>query len=376
MKVSIWDRDELASLEPRDLSLYLQSKGWERLRQDMRNAEVWIQGKEEVLLPTERSVGDYSLRMSQLLHSLEQVEQRSQLDIVRDIWYVAADVVRVRRSSENHAFGTIPLADGHRLVAEAVEMVTAAACTAVAPRRVIPTRHPAEADAYLDQVRLGHTERGSFILTIVSRVTPLMTPGVPSLLELMEEPFARRVTRTLWDAVGASNNAVGIAREGESAGVFEATVERGVSANLCEALAGMLEAAGGQADLSLSVVWAASQPLSEWVSGEHRFLHGDIPILQEAARLLKQSPPLEGIPVTGVVVKLHREKGTDTGDITVSCVIEGVVRKLSVALSPSDYETAIEAHRDKRGVYFRANVAVVGRHYRASEVSGFRMVDE
>ena len=380
MKVTITDRDELVNLEPTDLSVYLQAKGWTRLETSRVHAESWLLSsvtpEAELLVPTGKSVGDYALRVSQLLRTLEAVEGRSQLDIVRDIAYIGADVVRVHRASDPHTFATIPLVDGTKLVEQTVAMVIAAACAAVAPRRVVPTRHPTEADAYLQHVRLGHTEKGSFVLTVVSRVTPLLTPGSPALLEFMGEPFPRRATRTLWSAVGASSAAAKSTKAGASPQVFEQTVGQGVSANLCEALAGMLEATGPRTDLSLSIAWAATHPLPKEGPRQHRFSHDDVPILYEAARILKQATPLEGIPVTGVVVKLHREKGAESGDITVSCAIEGTVRKLSVPLTPSDYHLAIDAHRDKRGVYFRANVAKIGGHYVASDVRGFRLVEE
>lgn len=380
MRVAITDREELANLEPADVSVYLQSRGWARLGIGGGRAESWMHPSAaqevELLLPTDKSLGDYALRVSQVLHSLEVVEGRSQLEIMRDICYVGADVIRLRRASDPQAFGTIPLIDGTKLIEQAVAMVTAAACAAVATRRVVPTRHPAEADAYVKHVRLGHTEKGSFILTVVSRVAPLMVSGSPALLELMEEPFPRRVTRTLWRAVGASSVATKLTRAGGSLSVFEQAVEEGVSANLCEALAGMLEATGPETELNLSVAWAAAHPVHEEGLREHGFSHNDVPILYEAARTLKRAAPLEGIPVTGVVVKLHREKGAEAGDVTVSCAIEGSVKKLSVPLTPSDYQVAIDAHRDKLGVYFRADVTLLGRQYIASNVRGFRLVED
>ena len=79
--------------------------------------------------------------------------------------------------------------------------------------------------------------------------------------------------------------------------------------------------------------------------------------------------------MTGVVVNLHREEGQIEGRVTVACVIEGVVRQLQAILAAADYDRAIEAHREQKGVMFRADIARAGRGFRASNVREFRVVE-
>ena len=90
MKASICDREQLQSLTPTALAAYLQAKGWHREPSGYEQAELWtlkINSDEpaEVLVPTTGNVCDFALRISELLITLEYIERRSQLEIVRDI---------------------------------------------------------------------------------------------------------------------------------------------------------------------------------------------------------------------------------------------------------------------------------------------------
>jgi hypothetical protein len=380
MKASIYDREQLQSLTPTAIAAYLQAKGWHREPSGYEQAELWtlkINRDEpaEALVPTNGNVRDFALRVSELLSTLEYLEQRSQLEIVRDILYAEADVIRLRRLTEAGDAGVIPLVDGVKLVENAIAVMTAAACSAVSPRKVVPSQRPAEAQDYLQHVKLGQTEQGSFVLTIISPVVPLLTPGSPNLLEFMEDPFPRRVTKTLASALAATRVAISLETVSDRLGAFEGMVENGVSTDLCEAIAGLLEAAGQHGRIGLDVRWAPALPVTTQKGSSLEFTYEEAPVLTQAARVLRESSPQESISIFGVVVHLSREQHSDNGAVTIHGVVEGSLRKFLVPLSAADYEVAIEAHRQKRGVYFLADIAKLGRRYRADNVWGFRMLE-
>jgi len=104
------------------------------------------------------------------------------------------------------------------------------------------------------------------------------------------------------------------------------------------------------------------------------FSHEETPVLIEAARFLRASSPFEGLAITGVITDLHREQEAQDGIVTVFGVVEGIIRRILLPLISADYQVAIEAHREKRGVYFVADVIHEGRQYNAINVSDFRMV--
>lgn len=90
MKVSVRDEEILKVIEPQELSKYLKSHGWHEDRPFLDNATVWLKQENnceeyEILLPNQQSLGDYTLRISEALETLEEVENRSQIAILSEL---------------------------------------------------------------------------------------------------------------------------------------------------------------------------------------------------------------------------------------------------------------------------------------------------
>src|SRR5262249_33707837 len=146
-----------------------------------------IDGTEfEVLLPLTPDLRDFPERMSEVLRTLELVENRDQLQILNDLTSARADVVRIRRPGPDD--GTILLEDGVSLINSAFDMVLAAACTTVTPKLYYPGKKPTAATDYLRKTRLGQSERGSYVLTVISPVPPRT---MDELIPGFHDPFER-----------------------------------------------------------------------------------------------------------------------------------------------------------------------------------------
>jgi hypothetical protein len=335
VRASVSDREQLQSLDPVEIASYLQAKGWQRTDSGYELAACWsfetnAGASLDVLVPTDATVGDFALRMSELLQALERVEQRSQMEILSDIQYARSDVVRLRRAEEGNAVGGIPLVDGEKFIGEAVTLMTAAACAAIYPGRVMSAKQAAQASEYLQHVKMGQTERGSFVLTIVSRLVPLVTPGAYPLFDSVDEPFPRKVTKTLAEALDATRMAVSKVQSSGRVKIFEEAVGHGVSANLCEAIAGLLAAAGQAGRIGVEVAWAPTLPSNVPELQPIEFAFEEVSILNRAARFLRESAPGEGIPIAGVVIRLAREQDAGDGTATILGVVGGSIRRITV----------------------------------------------
>ena len=157
MKLTIRDPAILRQVGLLDVVAYLRASGWERGRSDDR-ASIWTKnlderGEFEILLPTSGESVDYANRIAEGLVVLEDVEQRSQLEIIRDLTFASADIVRVRLPVLDDRDGSIPIEDGVALVDYARSMMFAAASSALVPRRVFASRRPAGAMEYLRNIR-------------------------------------------------------------------------------------------------------------------------------------------------------------------------------------------------------------------------------
>ena len=117
--------------------------------------------------------------MGDLLQVLAAMEGRSQLQILRDLQVMGADVIRLRLVDAELADATVPLNEGAVFIERARDLMLAVACAAVTPRASYPSRKPGQAIDYIRKARLGQTEPGSFIVTILSPVPPSLAdpPG-------------------------------------------------------------------------------------------------------------------------------------------------------------------------------------------------------
>ena len=84
------------------------------------------------------------------------------------------------------------------------------------PQRMFRAGRNQKAAAYVDKVRLGQTEPGSFVVNMLVPVSPSLTEPEPTQLPLLE-PFERRATRMLVSGLRASREATELVNRGERA---------------------------------------------------------------------------------------------------------------------------------------------------------------
>ena len=203
MKAKIQDMDALRALTPLELTAYLRSKGWKQQMDLHGKAFLWLfegeHGESEVTVPLRREFADYALRVQEVIQTVSKVEQRSELEVLRDLLTATADLVRVRAPDMDSDTGSLPLELGVQFVQRSRDMVLAAACAALNKRAYFAKRKAQQAMDYLSHVRMGQTEHGSFVLTFLSPVAPELRPAqepMPFITEV-SEPYERQVTRTL-----------------------------------------------------------------------------------------------------------------------------------------------------------------------------------
>src|SRR5258706_1763148 len=112
MNVRITDRKAFESLRPLDVVAYLRSAGWILAGYFAESATIWQRNGKQVLLPQDVSFADFARRMAEILDTLAEVEQRSQLEIVRDLATATSDVIRLRVVSPVSEDGSLGLEEG------------------------------------------------------------------------------------------------------------------------------------------------------------------------------------------------------------------------------------------------------------------------
>ncbi|MBD2777218.1 hypothetical protein [Iningainema tapete] len=86
------DSEILKTIEPNVLEAHLRTFGWHEQGRIHDNAgAIWrrkndpVDDEFEILLPLQKTLGDYAARISDALKTLEVVENRSQLEILSDL---------------------------------------------------------------------------------------------------------------------------------------------------------------------------------------------------------------------------------------------------------------------------------------------------
>ena len=366
MKTQILDAGALRSIPPTSLAAYARGEGWTKFETHGKHADVYVsEGRPEIILPRTDQLGDYASVVSRLIGIFGQVTERDESTVFRDLVGANHDTVRVRAiGTEDN--GSVLLDEGVELVSQAREMLLAAACATRMQRPVYRAGANKEAVEYMKQVRLGQTGHGSFVVNLLTPVPPTLQSVLPETwADLDDEPFERQVTRCLVRALEASRAAAESAHSGNGVSAFDRAVAHGVSANLCGAVAKLIERSRG---LEVSVNWAKTRPTPE--SGRHiRFSLSDAGTLKEAERTFLAKEPRPDVKLYGSVHKLKRGEQEFDGQVTFRVDIDGKSQSVGSVLDQNNYTVAIRAHEARNPVVVTGDLERVGQRWRVTNAN-------
>jgi hypothetical protein len=357
MTRDVLDKELLDGLSPWAVRWHLQRAGWEN-SSSHHGFSVWRRelkaGLSEVVVPEDSSFADYTDRLEDVLLELQRVEHTSIQQLFDRIALVSADVTRLRRSGGD----SMPFPLWSQLVEGVRKLFLAAACATVRPKAHFNGKKPNLAVGFMDSLRMGQTERGSYVLTVISDVSAEPISDEAKLIETEAVPFERRTLQTLVRSVAAANRAADEFLETESFSPFISAVGDGVSANLCDALVDVL--GGGTSSVSLSVDWSETLgkppgPSTVSVSPDK------VAVFSHAKEELSRPVSYEDVPVQGFVSRLERPEGSDEGTVTIES--GAPFTRVRVVLNAEEYDLAITAHRNEQRLFCEGAVEKSGQSW-------------
>jgi uncharacterized protein YsxB (DUF464 family) len=359
-------------LDPKSIEVYLLAHHWESRTRNSRFS-TWRRPERPesaggfLFVPLSPTPVDYEDRLWELVQRLAGAEGRDVEEVITNLRYATADLVRISLVSPRVGPGELPIEDGRRLFDGARDLMLYAACAAIHPRTSFGTRPPAAAKDYMEGVRLGQTERGSYVVTVISDVAPAEQQALLAQ-ELVQHdtPFERRVTSRLMESLSATRSAAQrvVDDHANVAESFEDVVEQGVSAQLCGAISKIAEQQAG-AHIDVRMNWAASRPsASVTVPPAVNFPPSVLPVLSEAYNALRQHGPFDDVVVEGYVTQLNRGKDEEAiGSVVIDGHARGEKRKVHVELPDSQYHLAVRAHDARYPVRVLGTLAKRGRFW-------------
>ena len=333
----------LAEISPGALSAYVRARQWTSTEEFGDHSDVYTgPGLPELIIPRTREISDYIIVMAQILEILSTVEDSTPQAVLRRLRHADRDVFRLRAHLYNQELPSID--DGAELVSGARNMLLAAAASWKDRRPVLRPGLNQDATRFVNSVALGHTEEGSFAITML---TPVIAPPIrkpmPGLgLEDLPEndPQERRLSRHIHESLVSAQRATQEIAAGRSDALDNA-VASGVNANLCEALA---QLADPFIRTEINISWAVTRPRPK-DGGTITFLGEAGPVLREMASTFRETGPRPDQKIVGRVVRLARDEQAVEGTITLRADIDGRAQSVTAILSPDEYSKAIAAHQ-------------------------------
>lgn len=334
---------------------YLQQKQWYADGDISNVATIWHRHQDEdaeVVLPSLQA-RDFLQRMRDALATISGYERRESFDLIRDIKCLFANIITVRVIHADTADGTIPINDGVLLIAKAKDLLSASAQSVFLKRKHHIGKAPQAAKDYLETLLLGQTEIGSYVVNVIA---PLQQNEALNRETAEAVPLSQAITLNLVAGLDALTKANEVYEVQGDLKVFDNAVLSGVSANMCDALLGFSGASNNRT--FEVIVTAAPSPLFANEPRKFEFGIPQVELLKKASGYYKEDYVLPQRQLTGHITKLSRPKDETSGTITIDAVVNGVERKVKVALTGDDYHMAVLAHDGAKLVRVEGDVRI------------------
>jgi hypothetical protein len=377
-------RDLAGSLPPAAVSQYLAATGdWTLETRQDGVREIWTlaapplfsgastasrRSRGRIMLPLATDFVDFGQHFRDALTALAMINSWTPVQLEREILATRADLLLVRLDQEQTR-DSIPLRQAETTVEAIYKMVRAAALTTAAPEhRFRGGRLPAPVSSFLeDDVRLGHTQRGSFVFTVVARLDAPAGPALPGRSHgtgRQPRQFSRRVMETLALGIQTARDLA----EGRTEAALSDPAQWGLSASLIESLE---DITGPESlrSVDLSFEWAAAESRpdvgAEPVTLDHALL-GELARVRE--QLLEREEPVRRETLVGTVVSLAREEDGLSDDEAASVIISAEIRarrrNVHLTLTGRRHDLAIQAYRLKLPIVVTGDLTFTRRTWR------------
>lgn len=199
-------------LSPEAVQAYLSGEGWVPRQTAREGLWTLAEGADEfeVLVPYDRQVRDFSLRMYDLLRTLATIQDRPLPMVLADLAGAGADRMTLRLLPAGPP-GTIALAHGAEAMQGVHDLVLAAAyaSTLERPLPVQQGRRPQSVRDFARRARLRSPQAGSWVISVEIDVDDDLSDDIADelgddLYRGEEQPSARQVSRALHGGLHAS----------------------------------------------------------------------------------------------------------------------------------------------------------------------------
>lgn len=372
--MSVELRRALEFITPDLLESYLESQSWIKDGSVSNQANIWHRDNDEsyiyeVIQPIDSKIRSYKQRLVEAIKSVSEFEDRDVLAVIDDIKNFSSDLVKVRVIHPDVHGGTIPLEDGVLLIERSRDLLIASTLSTFKKQKVFSGSRSQEVQDFLRKIKLGQTEVGSFVVNLISPIEV----NAESQQDGYDTSLARSVSVNLARSLTAISEAVDKYATSKSIFDFEETVNKGVSANLCDALIGLSGRAKAR-HFSIKIKTGGLEAESVNFAKNYEFSPQSIPNLQAASEYLKGRYTVKNFQVLGLVSVLKHLPNDEYGQITVKALVKGKFKSITIQLPLDEYWQAFEAHKAGEEITCHGTLNVSPKSAHLLEPRGFEVV--
>ncbi|MCA6493110.1 MAG: hypothetical protein IM572_10580 [Chitinophagaceae bacterium] len=355
-----------------ELQAYLRNTGWARIEAPKQSVALFQKqlGNNffETLLPLSKDYSDYNYRIVDVLENIAQVENREVHQVLTDLSIPPGDTVRFRVINKDTVGGTISFLEGFNLLEGAKKALFTTACDIVQPEKYHKRLGLKGAQQFIEECRLGQTEKGSFIASVICpfvNQTPEDKAQQLSIFNQAEEfrhSLTRKVTTRLMSSLAEIKSAID---RGEENRIVDLEGENIISGNFLESIV-ELNSTKETTEIEIITSWSVFAEEQPHIARSIKFSNDYIPVLEN---IISKVKPIDKGFEDDFVGKISLTKADPDihsrteGEIILNYIIgdEEKVSKARVILSNEDYDKACEAHKQGKSVKIRGKLVTIGR---------------
>lgn len=357
------------------ITALLRRLAWAPTSKALGRYEVWSPNDsetEEVIVPINPENGDYRQLLERarnyLLHRYGSEAERIEALLVIT---AAADLDATQWKKETTVdAGLIPWGEGEAIYEAARESLVAAARAVRSKRSVQGKSSAFLAKRFMEQVFMGQTEVGSFVVT--AHVPASTRFHVTQKSETASRIDARKADvvsgRAIVDVFESSISAVREAlteyKRAPRIETFDELVPEGVSFELVRALATLTR----NGDAAVSIQRGESTTTLKEIA----FDSVEAPVLDRVAASFAKAPEPQKVKLTGEVSLLDNSTAAPVHLVRLDVMKGAKVRRVRVRLTPEQYDLAVSAHASRQWLTLSGSLEKDGRDwwlYHAGSVS-------
>jgi hypothetical protein len=356
------NQNEKAS--PQSIQSYVESKEWIKKDNLSNKIAIFENPKFEnrqLQIPLTSELDDYETIVSRIAEKLASIENRSAARVLNDLRLSHMDAIHIRLDLENS--DTVPFSMALQTIKCSKDALSSAACSVIKPQPHHVRVSKAEANQLVDKCQMAHTEKGSFIITLLCPIdaVDLSTEGDPVT-------FARKTVQLFMKSL---QNLETLAREADD----QATIPEYLSANFCKSIRTMLTV-----PMELSVDWATKLPQMDPALPSSIMLKPElVSNIERIEQRLRPSITMHKFEVFGTIESLEGEIGENgkrSGDVTLRFLIEEEILIARLKLNSEQYAEAVRAHMEGKTVRAKGQLNPGMQFRRITNITEFEIASK